>query len=104
MNIREWTLPVYTILMQIAIGALLAIWIVRRINKGKIGPEVLDLISRYPVLVVFITVLTAMIGGHFHLSQPHLSILSLLNFRTAWLSREIAFTTVSYTHLTLPTN
>ena len=92
MNIREWTLPVFTILLQLAAGVLISLWIVRAFNKRKIGLEVMDQISRYPLVVVFVTILTAMIGAHFHLSQPLLSILSVLNFRSAWLSREIAFT------------
>lgn len=91
MNIREWTLPVYTILVQLAVGALLSLWIVRSFIRGRIGNEVLGRISKYPVLVVWFTILTAMIGAHFHLSRPLFSILSVLNFRTAWLSREITF-------------
>lgn len=92
MNIREWTLPVFSILIQLATGILLALWIVRAFNKGKIDQDALDKISRYPMLVVFITILAAMIAAHFHLSQPRFSFLSMLNFRSAWLSREITFT------------
>ena len=91
MNIREWTLPVYTILMQLATGALLALWIVRTFNKAKFGEEALDRIFRYPLFVIFITTLIAMAGAHLHLSRPLFSILSVLNFHTSWLSREIAF-------------
>jgi len=91
MNIREWTLPLYTILMQLAIGSLLALWIVRTIHKRKIDQEVLDRIFRYPLFVIFITVVTAMAGSHFHLSRPFFSIFAVLNFDSSWLSREIAF-------------
>ena len=29
MNVREWALPVYTILMQMAVGGLFVLWVIR---------------------------------------------------------------------------
>jgi anaerobic dimethyl sulfoxide reductase subunit C (anchor subunit) len=92
MNIREWTLPVYTILIQLSTGTLLALWTIRAIFKPQLGSAALDRISRYPLLVGWITILTAMIGSHLHLSWPTLSLLSVFNVRTSWISREISFT------------
>jgi anaerobic dimethyl sulfoxide reductase subunit C len=91
MNIREWTLPVYTILMQLATGSFLALWVLRSLNIHKYGSKALDRISRYPVSVITITILAAMVGSHLHLSKPYFSILAILNFQSSWLSREIAF-------------
>lgn len=91
MNIREWTLPVYSILMQLGTGAFLALWILRAIFKEKYGQVVVDRMSRYPLLIIFITIVAAVVGSHFHLSKPYFSILAVLNFRSSWLSREIAF-------------
>ena len=45
MNLREWALPVYTILMQLAIGALLSLWIIRTLNSSKYGKEKIDQIT-----------------------------------------------------------
>ncbi|MBE0409583.1 MAG: dimethyl sulfoxide reductase anchor subunit [Anaerolineales bacterium] len=91
MNIREWTLPVYTILMQLATGAFLTLWVLRTALIKKYSQETLDRISRYPLLIIFITLLAAMLGSHLHLSQPYQSFLAVLNFPSSWLSREIVF-------------
>ena len=92
MNLREWALPVYTILMQLAIGALFSLWVIRMLNSSKYGKEKMDQITTMPVLIIFSTMILAMIGSHFHLSRPYLSFLAVRNFRYSWLSREIVFT------------
>jgi anaerobic dimethyl sulfoxide reductase subunit C len=91
MNIREWTLPVYTILMQLATGSFLALWVLRSLGMQKYGLKAMDRIARYPVSVIAFTILAAMIGSHLHLSRPYFSILAVLNFQSSWLSREIVF-------------
>jgi hypothetical protein len=91
MNIREWTLPVYTILMQLATGSFLALWVLRSLGMQKYGLKAMDRIGRYPVSVIAFTILAAMIGSHLHLSRPYFSILAVLNFQSSWLSREIVF-------------
>ncbi len=91
MNVREWALPVYTILMELATGALFIIWIVRAISKKRYDRDQIEFALLNPLLVVFLTAGVAMLGAHFHLSKPHLSFLALLNIRNSWLSREIFF-------------
>jgi anaerobic dimethyl sulfoxide reductase subunit C (anchor subunit) len=92
MNVREWALPVYTILMQIAAGILLMLWIIRQQGKSKLGRDKMTQMTDTPLTIVFLTIVFAMIGAHFHLSKPYLSLLAILNIRTSWLSREIVFT------------
>ncbi len=92
MNLREWALPVYTVLIQMAVGTLLFLWIVRLFGSQKFGKEVIDQVVRDPLLIILTTIVFGMIGGHFHLSRPYLSFLAVNNFRTSWLSREIVFT------------
>jgi anaerobic dimethyl sulfoxide reductase subunit C (anchor subunit) len=91
MNVREWALPVYTILMQLATGALSVIWIVRSRFVSKFGAENVDRACENSILVIFFTVAVAMAGSHFHLSKPHLSFLAVSNLGSSWLSREIFF-------------
>ncbi len=91
MNLREWALPVYTILMELATGALFIIWLVRAISVGKYGRERIGFALINPLVVIFLTAGVAMLGAHFHLSKPYLSFLALLNIRNSWLSREIFF-------------
>lgn len=96
MNVREWALPIYTILMQLAIGALFILWSIRALIKSKFSPEQLDRIMQNPMLVVWFTVVVAMTGSHFHLSKPFLSFFAFSNFHTSWLSREIVFTVIFF--------
>ena len=92
MNVREWALPVYTILLQLAVGSLLLLWIIRALNIVKLGDANIDKIVKIPIFIIFLTIILAIIGAHFHLSKPFRSYLAVSNFRTSWLSREIVFT------------
>ena len=95
MNLREWALPVYTTMMQLASGALFALWIVRAYAARKYGRELVDRVMDNPILIIFLTVVAAMFGSHFHLSKPYQSFLAVLNFRNSWLSREVVFTLIA---------
>jgi anaerobic dimethyl sulfoxide reductase subunit C (anchor subunit) len=92
MNLREWALPVYTILMQFSVGTLTALWVLRVFGMRELPSETIERILRKPILVLVFSILTAIIGSHFHLSKPYFSFLAVLNFGTSWLSREIVFT------------
>jgi len=106
MNVREWALPVYTILMQLAVGALIVLWLIRYLAGSKFSPQEIDRIISNPILVIAFTAVVAMGGAHFHLSKPFHSFLAALNFKSSWLSREIVFsvlfflTTMSVLYLT----
>ncbi|HEX5809683.1 MAG TPA: DmsC/YnfH family molybdoenzyme membrane anchor subunit, partial [Anaerolineales bacterium] len=92
MNVREWALPVYTILMQLAIGAFFVLWMIRYVASSKFSHQEIDRIIRNPMLVIAVTAAVAMGGAHLHLSKPFHSFLAVLNFKSSWLSREIVFT------------
>lgn len=96
MNLREWALPVYTIMMQLATGAFLSLWVIDLIGSGKYSRDLLDRMTKIPMLIIFSTIVLAMIGAHFHLSKPQMSILAVLNYRTSWLSRETIFTIILF--------
>lgn len=96
MNVREWALPVYTILMQLAVGSLLILWLIRRLSASKFSHQEIDHVIRNPVLVIAFTAGVAMLGAHFHLSRPFYSFLAVMNFKTSWLSREIIFTVLFF--------
>ena len=78
MNLREWALPVYTILMQLAIGGFLTLWTIRSLSASKLSKAELDSLTRNPLTIIFITVIVGIIGSHFHLSRPYLSFLAAL--------------------------
>ncbi len=96
MNLREWALPVYTILIQMSVGMLLVLWILGLFGRKKYGEEAIDQVVRDPLLIILVTIIFGMIGAHFHLSRPYLSFLAVSNFRTSWLSREIVFTVLFF--------
>ena len=91
MNVREWALPVYTILMQLAVGSLLILWLIRSYSDSRFSHQEIERILRNPILVIVFTAAVAMAGAHFHLSRPFHSFLAVINFRSSWLSREIIF-------------
>ena len=96
MNVREWALPFYTILMQLSVGTLLMLWIARGVYLRQFSDAEINRIVKFPITIIFLTVCMAMVGSHFHLSQPLHSYLAVMNFRTSWLSREIAFTVLFF--------
>jgi anaerobic dimethyl sulfoxide reductase subunit C len=96
MNVREWALPLYTILLQLAVGALLALWTIRGLRLRRLPAADVDHITRNPILMIALTVAMAMLGAHLHLSRPFRSYLAVTNFRTSWLSREIIFTVLFF--------
>jgi anaerobic dimethyl sulfoxide reductase subunit C (anchor subunit) len=96
MNVREWALPVYTVLMQLAAGALLVLWVIRTFSFRRFTPDEMDRITRNPILVIAFTIVSAMVGAHFHLSKPFHSYLAILNLAHSWLSREILFTVLFF--------
>ena len=79
MNLREWALPVYTILSQLAFGAFFALWVILTIANPKVNREKLEDISRIPITIICFTILFAMVGAHFHLSKPFLSFKHLIS-------------------------
>lgn len=91
MNLREWALPVYTILMQLAVGSLFILWLIRSYAVSRFNSHEIDKITQNPMLVIAFTALVAMVGAHFHLSKPLQSFMAILNLKTSWLSREIVF-------------
>jgi anaerobic dimethyl sulfoxide reductase subunit C (anchor subunit) len=91
MNLREWALPFYTILVQLALGTFLTLWLIRAFAAARYGKEQVDHIIDNSVLVIFITIGVGMLGAHKHLSRPLQSIYAILNLRSSWLSREILF-------------
>jgi anaerobic dimethyl sulfoxide reductase subunit C (anchor subunit) len=96
MNLREWALPLYTILLQLATGALLVLWAIRAVRLRRVPATEVDRIIRNPILVIAFTAAMGMLSAHLHLSRPLLSWLAVTNFRTSWLSREIIFTVLFF--------
>ena len=96
MNLREWALPVYTIMIKLAVGALLLLWIIRILGRKKYSQDLIERFTQIPTMIILSSIVVAMVGAHFHLSRPFHSIFALSNFHTSWLSREIVFTALFF--------
>jgi anaerobic dimethyl sulfoxide reductase subunit C (anchor subunit) len=92
MNFREWALPVYTILMQTATGALSFLWLIRFQQSWRKQTDGDSRLLDIPLTIILLTIFFAMVGSHFHLGRPFLSLLAVTNLSSSWLSREILFT------------
>lgn len=81
---HELPLVIFTVLSQIAVGALITLWILDMRNKvqnGKMGI--------WLSLSIFIIATVAILASVFHLGHPFMAFLALSNIQTSWLTREI---------------
>src|SRR5512140_3085429 len=88
MNATEWALIVFTILMQLAVGALLVLQVLRTVIVRQNG----EAANRLPDLALFALVPivgVALLASLFHLANPIGAPRALANIGTSWLSREI---------------
>ena len=89
METRDWSLVVFTVLTQAAVGAFLTLQVLgylaarRGTSAGTGGPARL-----VPVLALLSVGLFAAL---FHLSDPLQAARAVVNFSSSWLSREIVF-------------
>ena len=65
MNVREWALPVYTILMQLSVGTFLLLWIVRAVHMARFGPASINRIIKVPLTIIFLTMAMYALGRNF---------------------------------------
>ena len=88
METRDWSLVVFTVLTQAAVGAFLTQQVLRYLSRRRGAHE-----GEAPVpLVVVLAVLSAgLFAALFHLSTPLQAARAVVNFSSSWLSREIVF-------------
>ena len=85
METRDWSLVIFTVLTQAALGAFLTLQALRYLaaRHGRPGPA---------MLMVVLAVLSAgLLAALFHLSTPLQAARAVVNFSSSWLSREIVF-------------
>ena len=94
METRDWSLVVFTLLSQAAVGAFLTLQVLRRLaaRRGAAtsgGPG--DGALFVPLLAVLIVLSAGLFAALFHLSTPLQAARAVVNFSSSWLSREIVF-------------
>lgn len=91
MELRNWSLIIFTILEQMAVGAFIVFGIVHFWAARKTTQEQADRLSDYGLLALGPLLGLALVASLFHLGNPLNAPRAVTNFGTSWLSREILF-------------
>ena len=94
MELREWALIVFTILGQLAAGAMLVLMIVRAYATNKAGVEEADRLTDGPLFMVFPIMGLALISSLLHLNNLKNILGAVPNLATSWMSREVIISVV----------
>ena len=86
METRDWSLVVFTVLTQAAVGAFLVLQVLEHLAARRAT------FAGTRGLPVVLAVLSAgLFAALFHLSDPLQAVRAVVNFSSSWLSREIVF-------------
>lgn len=89
MNFSELPLILFTVMVQMSVGAFLFLGVIHHLSLVKLDDKITAAIIK-PILNVtgYILVIALIVAG-FHLGNPINAINALNNLETSWLSREI---------------
>ena len=86
METRDWSLVIFTVLTQAAVGAFLVLQVLEYLSARR------TTFAGTRGLPVVLAVLSAgLFAALFHLSDPLQAARAVVNFSSSWLSREIVF-------------
>jgi anaerobic dimethyl sulfoxide reductase subunit C (anchor subunit) len=91
MQTTEWPLIVFTILMQMAVGALLVLELAHVYVARKSSAAEADRMTDRVLLPLIVLVGVALVASLLHLGNYMNAPKAINNLATSWLSREIAF-------------
>ena len=91
MNVSEWSLIIFTILGQMAVGSFMVLGVIHLYAFRKAGMEEADRLSDRALLGIGVVMILAFLGSLLHLGNPLNAPRSILNLGSSWLSREILF-------------
>lgn len=86
--VHEWSLLVFTILAQMAVGSFLVLCVVRAL-AGKFATQELDRLTDWPFLALGAIMVVALVASLFHLGNPLNAPRAVTNLGSSWVSREI---------------
>ena len=90
MEPRDWSLVIFTVLSQAAVGAFFVLLALgRQPDRDEPGPSLAGRIG--PLGAIFGVFAASLLVAPFHLSAPLQAPLALVNVGASWLSREILF-------------
>ncbi len=89
MELREWALVIFTVVMQMAVGAFVILGGVHFFAARRYKSQDADLLSDRALLAIGPLAVFALIVTFFHLGNPINAPRAIMNFGSSWLSREI---------------
>ncbi len=92
MRTQELALVVYTILVQMSVGAFVILGMIHFYALRKHGEKIANQMSDYALLAIGPVVVLGVIISLLHLGNPANAFRAISNLGTSWLSREIFFT------------
>lgn len=91
MDVREWSLVVFTILGQMAVGSFLVFLVTYFFASRKAGRVEAERLSDYALLAIGPVLLLGMGASILHLGNVSNAYRAVANLDSSWLSREILF-------------
>ncbi len=91
METRDWSLVVFTVLTQAAVGAFLTLQVLEYLATRREVAGGGRSSDHAPLLVVLAVLSAGLFAALFHLSDPLQAARAVVNFSSSWLSREIVF-------------
>ncbi len=92
MRTQELALVIYTILVQMSVGAFVILGMIHFYALRKQGEKVANQMSDYALLAIGPVVVLGVIVSLLHLGNPANAFRAVSNLGSSWLSREIFFT------------
>lgn len=94
---KEWSLIVYSLMLQAAVGIFFCLAVFRLIFAGNSGAgqmtsQTMDTLTSTAMSLTGLLILAGMAVSVFHLGNPFRAYRSVTNLAKSWLSREIFFT------------
>ncbi len=90
MELREWALIVFTVVMQMAVGAFVILGGVHFFAARRYNAQDADLMSDRALLAIGPLAVVALLVTFLHLGNPINAPRAIMNLGSSWLSREIA--------------
>jgi len=91
MNVHDWALIAFSILVQMSVGAMWVLRVVHYFAARKYGVEAADRLSDRALLALVPVIALAFVASLFHLGDPFNAYRAVTNLGSSWLSREIFF-------------
>ena len=91
METRDWSLVVFTVLTQAAVGAFLTLQVLHWLSARRGATGSGRSADPNPLRVVLAVLSIGLFAALFHLSTPLQAARAVVNFSSSWLSREIVF-------------